>query len=465
MNRKQVISGSEDGNVIVWNFKPQMRPYKFIGHKGPIHDVAISPNGSLIASASGDETVRLWNNGVNGNSQTIKAHVAPVKSVDFNNEGRLLLTASDDKIIKIINVADRKFQASLIGHNNWVRCARFSPDSRLVGSASDDHTVKLWDVAQKSTIHTFIDHLEDVNTVRFHPDGTCIASGSVDKKIKLWDIRSKRLIQHYDAHSSSVTGISFHPSGNYLVSCSLDATLKIWDLKMGQILYTLYGHEGPVTTVSFSDCGEFFCSGGIDSIIMVWKSNVRNMDEQFESLSKSEIKMKSNRRKIEDDYNVGITKKTSSAPGISDYASSNKFNVTKEEKKSSTMKPKISVSARNPELDSSNMFGKLPPELSSTFEKMISQLDIIANTMKIMDQRIATVENQISELMTTRRKKQESIRGIGKNSIKTEKDEIHDLSGNYYENLKSTGEIPNNYINYNNDYEYKNNLPNVKYFN
>ena len=103
-----------------------MRPYKFIGHKGPVHDVAISQNGNLIASASGDETVRLWNNSVNGNSQTIKAHAAPVKSVDFNNEGRLLLTASDDKIIKIINVADRKFQASLIGHNNWVRCPIFS---------------------------------------------------------------------------------------------------------------------------------------------------------------------------------------------------------------------------------------------------------------------------------------------------------------------------------------------------
>jgi centriolar protein POC1 len=64
INRKQVISGSEDGNVIVWNFKPQMRPYKFIGHKGAILDLAISPNGNTIASASNDETVRLWTNSV-----------------------------------------------------------------------------------------------------------------------------------------------------------------------------------------------------------------------------------------------------------------------------------------------------------------------------------------------------------------------------------------------------------------
>jgi centriolar protein POC1 len=62
--RKQAVSGSEDGNVIVWNFKPQMRPYKFIGHKGGVNDVAITPDGSLIASGSNDSTVRLWTNSV-----------------------------------------------------------------------------------------------------------------------------------------------------------------------------------------------------------------------------------------------------------------------------------------------------------------------------------------------------------------------------------------------------------------
>lgn len=391
-----------------------MRPYKFIGHKGAVHDVAITPNGSLIASASADETVRIWSNSVNGASQTVKAHTAPVRSVDFNSDGRLLLTGSNDKIIKVINVADRKFQASLVGHTNWVKCARFSPDSRLVGSASDDHTVKLWDVAQKSTIHTFIDHTEDVNAVRFHPDGTCIASGSVDKKIKIWDIRSKRLIQHYDAHSSSVTSISFHPSGNYLLSSSMDATLKVWDLKMGQILYTLYGHEGPATTVNFSNCGDFFCSGGTDAILMVWKSNVRNMDEEFESLSKTEMsKMKSNKRKIEEDIISGgdvnmsipynITGKKAGA------TTNQKFKVTQEHSKVPVGNktgvgayPSSNMQSKNVNMSSSNMFNKLPEELSSTFEKMISQLDIIAKTMKIMDQRIATVENQVTELYLAR---------------------------------------------------------------
>ena len=35
---------------------------------------------------------------------------------------------------------------------------------------------------------------------------------------------------------------------------------------------------------------------------------------------------------------------------------------------------------------------------SRTFEKLISQLDIVVKTMKIMDQRIQTVEGQVEEL-------------------------------------------------------------------
>jgi hypothetical protein len=54
------------------------------------------------------------------------------------------------------------------------------------------------------------------------------------------------------------------------------------------------------------------------------------------------------------------------------------------------------------------MFNKLPPELSTTFEKMIHQLDIIAKTMNIMDKRISTVENQVSELYRSSKHRKEN---------------------------------------------------------
>ena len=300
-NMKQAISGTENGNIFVWNFKPQMRPFKFSQHKGAITDLAINPLGDIIASSSTDHTVRLWTNAVGGKNKILKCHPSPIRSVDFSSDGKFLMTGSNDKTIKIFELYPKhKFISSYKGHSNWVRCARFSPDNRLIGSCGDDNAVIIFDVEQKSVNYRFLDHTSNVNSCRFSPDGTIIASAGDDGKIKLFDIRMGRLIQHYDAHNDKINCISYHQSGNYIISGSDDSTIKIWDLKMGQILYTVHGHRGKVKSVNFNIDGDYFCSGGEDSIVMVWKSNIKNMDEEYNTLSKARMQnyTMSNKTKI-----------------------------------------------------------------------------------------------------------------------------------------------------------------------
>ena len=482
-NMKQCISGSENGNIFVWNFKPQMRPFKFSDHKGAITDLAINPDGNIIASSSNDGTVHLWTNTVNGKYRLLKCHPSPVRSVDFSNTGKYLLTGSNDKTIKIFDLYPKiKFISSFKGHSNWVRCSRFSPDNRLIGSCGDDNAVIIFDVEQKSVKYKFLDHLSKVNSCRFSPDGTIIASAGDDGKIKLFDIRIGRLIQHYDAHNDKINCISYHQSGNYIISGSDDSTIKIWDLKMGQILYTVHGHKGKVKSVNFNIDGDYFCSGGEDSILMVWKSNIKNMDEEFNTLgkvrlqkfpmtNKTKIDLEESKQAADKNYinNVktqldggeniiqpakipnkafGMRYKVILEKGVEDIYgltnlnnnsnsnlnsnmnmninsktniimknsrsnninSNNNININYSNMNSNSKSNVVIEVAENPLNDSSmmlnpnlNPFCKLPTEMASTVDKAITQLEIIGRTLKIMDQRMQTIEGQVEELYGMRK--------------------------------------------------------------
>jgi centriolar protein POC1 len=113
---RQIISSSTDGVVLATVLKANSRANKFIGHTGPVYDVAINPSSTLIASASRDTTIRVWNNTASARNSILKGHSAPVKSIEFNADGRLLISASDDKLIKIWDVEELKFVQSFNGH-------------------------------------------------------------------------------------------------------------------------------------------------------------------------------------------------------------------------------------------------------------------------------------------------------------------------------------------------------------
>lgn len=49
--------------------------------------------------------------------------------------------------------------------------------------------------------------------------------------------------------------------------------MQVWDLREGQLFYTLHGHEGATHGVDFSPAGDFFASGGADEQVLVWRTN------------------------------------------------------------------------------------------------------------------------------------------------------------------------------------------------
>ncbi|RLV91302.1 Protein MAK11 [Spathaspora sp. JA1] len=58
---KWLLSGSEDGKIIIWRTKDWETFGILKGHTGRINDLAIHPSGKVAISVSQDQTIRLWN--------------------------------------------------------------------------------------------------------------------------------------------------------------------------------------------------------------------------------------------------------------------------------------------------------------------------------------------------------------------------------------------------------------------
>jgi len=97
---------------------------------GDVLAVAISPDGSQLASASWDSNVRLWD----------------------VVTGVLLLT--------------------LVGHTSYVNAVVFSPDGSQLASGSGDGIMRIWDAATGASLRILQGPVGSVNSITFRWDGS-----------------------------------------------------------------------------------------------------------------------------------------------------------------------------------------------------------------------------------------------------------------------------------------------------
>ncbi|MEW6237963.1 MAG: WD40 repeat domain-containing protein [Candidatus Omnitrophota bacterium] len=134
----------------------------FVGHPKTIRDVAISPDGSLVATGAGegdpdtgqtwDTTARIFNRQTGTELVRIQ-HGFPVVSVQFSPDGQQLLTGSWDGTAALWNVKTGGLIRQFKHDDTWVEKAVYTPDkkhiltvSNLTWHGSNKNEIRIWDL-------------------------------------------------------------------------------------------------------------------------------------------------------------------------------------------------------------------------------------------------------------------------------------------------------------------------------
>ncbi|MEM9462179.1 MAG: SUMF1/EgtB/PvdO family nonheme iron enzyme [Myxococcota bacterium] len=263
-----VLTASEDQTVRIWDPWTGTTRQILEGHTDAIFDVALSLRGTRIATGSRDGTARLWD-AATGSPLRSFHHDQVVHTVALSPDGTTLATGTfDDGAAHRWDLTTGHRLGSL-RHEDAVIDVAFSPRGHQLVTASWDFTARSWDLEPGGAL-TPLPHPARVDAVAVSPDGRTLATGGRDGTTRLWDARSGAPLARLRGHRIDVLAVAFSSDGSRLATASWDGTARLWDVDSGSHLATLRGHRGPVRAVAFSPDGTRVVTASHDGTARVW---------------------------------------------------------------------------------------------------------------------------------------------------------------------------------------------------
>ncbi|KAF2759438.1 WD40 repeat-like protein [Pseudovirgaria hyperparasitica] len=159
-----LASTTYDGRINVWDLKtegmPKIREYETKGSFGMCVDLSI--DGRFTASGHENGGAYIFNNDSGRMLHSLPGLVKPIRSVAFSPLGTLLAAAGDARIIALYDVASGEQVANLSGHGAWIFSLSWNETGEYLLSGASDGRSKVWSTDTRQCVAT---HSESDQTI------------------------------------------------------------------------------------------------------------------------------------------------------------------------------------------------------------------------------------------------------------------------------------------------------------
>ena len=274
---QRIFAGSDsDGYAIAWEVATGKELFRLSGQGQVIgvDAIAVSPDGTRLATGEFDTTVKVWDSATGGLLFTLFGHSSQVVSVAFSADGKRLVSGSEDGTAKVWDLLTGKELLTLAGHSSGVLGAVFSPDGNRLYTASRDATIKSWDVSPTAGSDWMIlaGHTDRIGFVTYSPDGTRLATYGLDGTANVWEAASgKILLTLAHGDTNCVGNVSYSPDGSRLVVAG-GTVPKIVNAVSGAEILALAPFTDNVCNILFSADGQRLAAGSDGGLIRIYDS-------------------------------------------------------------------------------------------------------------------------------------------------------------------------------------------------
>ncbi|MGI9455402.1 MAG: protein kinase domain-containing protein [Aeoliella sp.] len=272
---ERLYSCDHAGQVIAWEVADLRLIYRTTVEKGEdqyFHCVALSPDGTTLATAGYNGQVKLWQAEDGAPIRTLGEVERMAMTVAFSADGQRI-AAGGRRDLQIWEVDSGSHLAAIKGHAGLVRGLAFTADSDVVISADEAGYAKRSHLDEQEVNHGV--ELPIVPGVTeaadFSDDGKWLVTGDHHGALILWNADTLESVQRIDGRPGGrISSASLSPDGQLITAGTIEGKVRLFDSLTGQLLWTAdHGTRGQLY-VAFSPDGESLVSAGDDGIVICW---------------------------------------------------------------------------------------------------------------------------------------------------------------------------------------------------
>jgi len=226
----RLATGGEDARIAIWTPGEPAPALKFEGHTAPIVSLAISPDGSMLASASWDRTIRLWPLS-GGTPRVLEGHSQNVNGVAFSADGKHLVSAGYDATVRIWPM-DRNGSPVIVTLPAALNAVALASDGEIAAAAADG---RVFLVSANGETRGEIAVLESpIISLAISPDGALIAAAGIRGSVAIIERKSRNVARTLIGPGLPVWSVAFFPDSKTLLSGGTDRLVRRWDASTGE---------------------------------------------------------------------------------------------------------------------------------------------------------------------------------------------------------------------------------------